>query len=319
MNLIITYFDQLYGPTVYWSYSSIDDDIAEKIKNFIDLDLGDQFFELSMVEKNIKTINLYIEIPSGWGRGRKEMALMTVIVDHNYKASLFQDIMRNTFETLKNAKEMYKAFYKDDSKRSNDPDVLSKYEELNDILTQCIQELEEMIKNANIGTILFLGISKVGKSTILERLRKNAFNPNTKPTLTTTLMQAMIGSYNFKVVDVSGQKGLRYQWWSYTTNPDAVIFVLDINETAERVEETKFEFKKLQTRFEKGALSEVTPVLICANKIDLHEDPRMEVVQDMLELTADAKKFKVLLTSAKTGEGIEEGFKWLVNKLIQFS
>ena len=176
-----------------------------------------------------------------------------------------------SWSTILNRREGYRRAFAD-----FDPEIVArydeeKYKELCELLDKSHKDLEEMLQEANVGTLLVLGLGKVGKTTILERIRKQAF-VNVRPTLTTQLFNMMIESYNFKVVDVSGQKTLRMQWWSYSKHPDAVLFVLDINDTGPRLEETKAEYKKLMARFEAEGevkLSKETPILIFANKIDM--------------------------------------------------
>ncbi len=167
-----------------------------------------------------------------------------------------------------------------------------------------------------------LGLSKVGKTTIIERITTKKF-VDTKPTLTAKLLDLILESYRFKALDVSGQKKLRSQWWAYIKSPNAVIFVLDINEKGERLEETREEFKTTVTKIldiEKSAKTKtILPILIYANKIDLAKNPSVEQVEEMLQLKKYKVTYTIQLTSALTGEGIEDGVKKLINKLMEIA
>ena len=325
MNLVLTIFDRFQGPVSYINIpdKSIDESILEQIAAFMNLDLEDSFFELNLVNENLKTINYSFEIQSDWARGGTEMLQLTILTEKNYKNEIFLDWFKKTQQTIVSRDDIFIGCYKFMPDYINDPEVDVKYKELIEILSEMYKNLNETIESSIMGNILLLGINKVGKSTMIERLRKKVFSPNIKPTLSLTLIEQIIDSYHFKIIDVSGQKRLRDQWWSYTKKPDAIIYVFsvsDIIDKGDRLTESKEEFKTLLDRYSKEAkipLSNKMPLLICINKIDITDDPEpiMDMMIEMLYLKNFKGNFRMQKTSAKTGEGIEDGFKWLV---IQF-
>ena len=170
-------------------------------------------------------------------------------------------------------------------------------------------------------------VSIIKKTSIIKRLKEEVFTPYVKPTLAITLLELILESYKFTVIDVSGQKRLRNQWWEHTKKPNAIIFVLDMNNMMKeraRLEETQEEFQKILKKYhETGeqSLPLKTPLLICVNKIDLIEnfDPNNHEIASMLRLETFRGNIMIQFTSAITGVGIEEGFKWLVTELIKIS
>ena len=320
MNLILTHFDEIFGPTIFWNLNDLDDDIAEKLKGFIDLELGENLFELNLVDKGIKTINYYFELKSDWARGKREMALLTILTEKNLKPNLFKDILEKNIREICSTSGMFKAFHSQDENYMNDPETKNKFEDLVRILNNLYKEIEITLQNSALGNLLILGLSRVGKTTIIERLNQQKF-VNVKPTLATQLINLVIESYRFKIVDVSGQKTLRFQWWTHTKNPDAIIYVLDVNDKDARLEETKNEFKKIMARYrsdEQSGLDKKTPLLILGNKIDLSDAASEESIMQTLELDQYPEiDYSLKLVSAKTGEGIEESFKVLIQKLLE--
>jgi len=319
MNLILTTFDNLKGPNIYLIVPDqmLDDILKRKVADFLNLDLGKGFFELNLVEESLKTFNLYIEIPSSVARGGEEMALISLITEKNYKGSLFLDLLKNLHQNMLSIPDIYKGFHKGDSTFKDDLEVQEKYNVLNTIFNDCFKELKERVESSSIGNILILGINKVGKTSLINQLKNKRFNRNTKPTLAITLMELLIDSYFFKIIDVGGQKMLRSQWWSYTTAPDAVVFVFDVNDEGVRLDDTIDEFNKIISKISEK--KEKTPILLCGNKIDLAEDAKLDKFKNLLIPEGLDLKYKIQLMSAVTGEGIQEGFKWLVKQFMDIS
>jgi GTPase SAR1 family protein len=144
-----------------------------------------------------------------------------------------------------------------------------------------------------------------------------------KPTLALHVIKILFENKIFRTIDVSGQKQLRSQWWSYTKTPDAIIFVIDINDHADRLKEVKSEFSKLEARVssKKEGINRNIPILICFNKIDLIDNinKKKSEIMEILPLESTNLNYKVQLTSAKEGTGITEGIKWIFKELLKIS
>lgn len=325
MNLVLTYFDSKIGPKVFLS---LPNDISPKISNSIlkimNLEVEEGFLEVSIVEEQVKVINYLFEVESDWARGKRDMIMLSVVVDKNYKTEIFHDIMMNVVESIKGIEDCFKGFYKDNETHRDDPNIDEILSKMKRIVLNGRDDFKNALENPNLGIFLVLGLSGVGKTSILESLKNNLFKKDVKPTLALNVLEMILDNNLFKMVDVSGQKMLRNQWWTYTKRPDAIIFVLDANDTPARLIESKFEFDKLMTRFtesEKYQLSNTIPLLLCINKIDLIKNPDAKKDEIIKILNPDGYdiNYHIELTSAATGTGLKEGFKWIFQQLLKIA
>jgi len=324
MSLVLSYFDIKVGPAIFYNApEDIPEKIGVKIVDFMNISTKDNIFEAKLKEQNVKIINYLFHIPSQWTRGVVEQLMLTIIVDKNYKSEMFEILLEETVKEIKSIDNMYKAFYILDEKREDKEEINAKFNELKEILTNCSENLENILKNPDIGTFLVLGISKVGKTSILERLKQNIFNSNIKPTLITNILNVMVDNYMFRTIDVSGQKRLRSDWWTYTKHPDAIVYVIDASDTSERHIESKIELEKILAYFGENSefiLSPDIPVLYCINKIDLVEDLKvLDTMNEFFAFTPENINYKIQYTSAKTSEGILEGFSFLFQELLKIT
>ncbi|MFW9999280.1 MAG: hypothetical protein ACFE9Q_12870 [Candidatus Hodarchaeota archaeon] len=148
MQLALLYFNTIIGPEIYFSHpGSILEKLGKKMLGFFDLDMSDRFFEVSLIEEDIKFTNLYFEITSCWARGNKEMLMLSVITDKNYKSELFYDTLKDYSIKIMSIVNLYKAFYKRGYLKENDPDIDLKSIELNEILLECYNILTEKLRD----------------------------------------------------------------------------------------------------------------------------------------------------------------------------
>jgi GTPase SAR1 family protein len=127
---------------------------------------------------------------------------------------------------------------------------------------------------------------------------------------------------SFTVWDVGGQDKIRPLWRHYFQNTQGVIFVVDSGDR-ERLNVVKEELEKMLGEDElKGA-----SLLVFANKQDLpYALSKGEIVErlGLLALTGSsngnggqhkARTWHIQSTCATTGEGLYEGFDWLLQTL----
>lgn len=325
ISFVLSFFDEYYGPKVQDSYSSkLNESLRKKVEEFMNFEVEDMFIEGIIAEEEAKIININFSIPSDWARGRKQDLMLSVIVDKNYRSDIFHNLLKETSEKIKNIPNIYKLFNKGKSGKLNELEKSELENKLETVLGEGLEKVKEIEKKPNMGVFLVLGLYKVGKTSIINTIKDNVFNPKVRPTLTINILEVVLDKYMFKTIDVSGQKRLRDQWWSYTHHPDAIIFVVDGTAKVPLLKETKAEFEKILSRFDredKGKINEITPVLICLNKIDLLDKPQEKEKEffNLLGLDNLPIDYKLQLTSAVTGEGIEQGFKWIIEELLKFA
>ena len=158
--------------------------------------------------------------------------------------------------------------------------------------------------------ILFLGLDAAGKTTILYSLKVGE-KVQTIPTIGFNLENVKYKKIDFTIWDIGGQDEIRPLWRHYYENTDAVVFVVDSNDT-DRVKETN---EVLHKMLADDYLSEC-PVLVLANKQDLPNALQPHELCEGLELRKLRKRdWFIQPCSALTGQGLVEGLDWLSSKI----
>ena len=112
----------------------------------------------------------------------------------------------------------------------------------------------------------------------------------------------------FKVYDLGGQSKLRTLWQHYLKDTKGIIFVID-SQDVNRLDEARSELESVMNHMV-GAV----PLLVMANKQDMEGVANCEDVKERLELDKYAQ-CEIQATCAVNGEGVNEGWEWLVNKI----
>jgi small GTP-binding protein len=158
--------------------------------------------------------------------------------------------------------------------------------------------------------ILMVGLDNAGKTTILYRLRLGDVIEST-PTIGFNVEEVNYGKINFKVWDIGGQEKIRKLWYHYFRMSDAVIYVVDSNDT-DRVEDAEAEIKGLM----EAPDLEGVPLLVFANKQDLPHAIPLNSLASRLKLTDyRTRQWHCQACCAKSGDGLYEGLNWLSKAL----
>eukprot|EP01092_Planopodium_desertum_P008440 TRINITY_DN3507_c0_g1_i1.p1 TRINITY_DN3507_c0_g1~~TRINITY_DN3507_c0_g1_i1.p1 ORF type:complete len:183 (+),score=5.98 TRINITY_DN3507_c0_g1_i1:37-585(+) len=159
---------------------------------------------------------------------------------------------------------------------------------------------------------VMLGLDAAGKTTILYKLKLGEVI-KTVPTIGFNVETVTYKKIKFSVWDVGGQDKIRGLWKHYYKDSKALVFVVDSNDK-ERMGEAADEFKKLLLEEELRDAK----VLVLANKNDLpHAVPVAEILEKFgLEGIKD-RKWHLQSCCASSGAGLEDGFTWLRDALVQ--
>ena len=107
---------------------------------------------------------------------------------------------------------------------------------------------------------------------------------------------------------LAGQKHIRPYWKNYYQNTDGIVYMIDSTDRR-RFDEAAEELEHL---IEEPSLSGV-PVLVFANKQDLlNALPPAEIMKELDITKHKDRDVHVAPCSAKSGKGLEEGFKLLI-------
>ncbi len=324
MYLLLSHFDNVLGPKIFKSLpEKLERDLEKEVLEYMKINVEKGFIVgiSSSPDKKIKIINYLFEVPSKLARGNNETLMISLIVEKNYRVEMFQEKLKELGNEIINTPNIYKAFYQKTIKNSPDKGISNAITRLDEILSAFFKIISKLIDNPDLGDFLIIGISKVGKSTIIHYLKSKVYNPDIKPTLALKVIRMILNDNIFKIIDVSGQKRLRFQWWTYTKKPTAIIFVIDINDSIKHLKESKKELFKVKNHLfnEYDKLPQDVPILICLNKIDLFSNYKQKEseIYELLNLENLNLNYKVQLTSAKTGQGIQEGCTWIFQELLK--
>ena len=158
--------------------------------------------------------------------------------------------------------------------------------------------------------ILILGLDNAGKTTLLYKLQLNQVI-ETVPTIGFNVETVTYKNLKLQVWDLGGQGTIRPYWRCYYPNTNAVIYVVD-SADKERIDIAKQEmYAMLQESDLRGV-----PLLVFANKQDIDGAMGEGEVGELLGL-ADIKnrQWRIVKSCTKNGDGISDGFDWLVDLL----
>ena len=143
MHLVLTYFHKIRGPEILMSYpdEKLEEDIIEKLMRFFDLQINETFFEIILINKHKRIINLYFEIPSEYARGKIELAMLSLIMKEEYDSRLIYSFLIDTVQKIIRTEKIFKAFYKNDDFYDNDIEIDISYETIKKILFNCLSSL----------------------------------------------------------------------------------------------------------------------------------------------------------------------------------
>jgi ADP-ribosylation factor-like protein 5B len=159
--------------------------------------------------------------------------------------------------------------------------------------------------------LVILGLQNAGKTTILYRLSLGQL-VSTQPTIGSNVEEISHNNVKFQAWDLGGQESMRSVWDVYYIGTDAIIYVIDSADTC-NYEESKTQLLKLLQNDELKS----TVLLIFANKQDLDT---VQPVDELVKIYGlDQVKnhlWHMQPCSAKTGEGLMAGLKWLSDQLL---
>ena len=159
--------------------------------------------------------------------------------------------------------------------------------------------------------ILFLGVSTVGKTSLLVRYVDKNYKIGT-PTVGIDVRYKFLEKNKKKIKlniwDTAGQERFQGLAKNYLRGANGVIFVIDITK------EKSFDDLKIILDNVKHDLSSEVQMIIVENKIDLEED--RSVSKEKLAQFAQDNNMEIFSASAKTGKGVENFFNVLIEKIF---
>ena len=163
--------------------------------------------------------------------------------------------------------------------------------------------------------ILLIGDSSVGKTSLIQRYVNGIFKYEYLATVGIDFYKKheIINNMNVEVRlwDTAGQERFKSLTPNYFKNAEGVILTYDITKT-ESFENLKYWMNSIETN-----LGDIIPIIIVGNKLDM-KDMR-EITKENADKLSKEYNYKYFETSAKTGEGVDDAFKDLVNQILEKS
>ena len=149
MHLVLTYFHNIKGPNILMSYPDIklEQDRIEKLMRFFDLDINETFFEIILINKHKRIINLFFELPSEWARGKIQLAMLSLIMKEKYDSRMIYAFLIDAVQKIISTENVFKAFYKSDDFQDNDIGIDLGYEAIKKVLFNCLSSLIKRLKS----------------------------------------------------------------------------------------------------------------------------------------------------------------------------
>ncbi len=149
MHLVLSYFHKLKGPEIYLSYPNalLEQDLIDNLIRIFDLEFNETFFEIVLINKKKRIINLYFEIPSGWARGKKEMVMLSLIMKIKYDSRMIYSFLVDASHKILKTNNVYKAFYKYNDFYDNDIEIDLNHEIVKKILFNCLENLIKRLES----------------------------------------------------------------------------------------------------------------------------------------------------------------------------
>jgi Ras-related protein Rab-1A len=167
-------------------------------------------------------------------------------------------------------------------------------------------------------TIITIGNSSVGKTSIINRLVNKSFNETVKPTIGVSDYLYTVSvddkTANLKFFDTCGHEKYRSLTKQYFQIANGILVVFDLTDK-KSFNALKDWFNDIENNCDPDKVKEI---IVLGNKLDDHENRKVreKAVREMLTYYNCTHYYE---TSAKTGKGIESAIKTLAWKLIEKS
>ncbi len=162
-------------------------------------------------------------------------------------------------------------------------------------------------------SILCIGLDNAGKTTLIHQMKPKKALPNDiTPTVGFTVEEFKACGTKWKMYDMSGQGRYRNLWGNFFNEVEGIIYVVDTTDQLRLCVARE----ELKTVMESPSLVKV-PVLVLGNKTDIPGATPVASVTDTLDLPQllSGTAWNVIGTSGTSGDGVEEGLRWLLSAL----
>ena len=184
-----------------------------------------------------------------------------------------------------------------------------------------MEENDDDVENSTNLKLIIIGDSATGKTSIVNRFTNNTFDITSIATIVPNCLNKVIIIiikindiiYNINIWDLPGQDRNPILTKGFVNNSQGIIFCCEVNN----------ENSKVNLNFWNESLKsfdniENIPKIIIINKSDLlKKKDNNNIINNMKDISKDLGCFNCFLTSAKTGENVNDAFNFLINEMIK--
>ena len=162
--------------------------------------------------------------------------------------------------------------------------------------------------------VVFVGDAAVGKTQIINKFVNDKFDASYKLTVGVEFAPKVVDFENKKIKlqlwDTAGQESYKSIIKNYYKDSHLIAFVYDIN--------TRDSFNSILKYWVEDVKKQNKDAkfLLVGNKCDLKEDKR-QVTKEEAKKYAEDNNMKFIEVSAKTGEGINDMFNYIISELLK--
>ena len=164
--------------------------------------------------------------------------------------------------------------------------------------------------------LLIIGDSSVGKTSLITRYTNGTFKEEYLATvgLDYNSKDEVFNNetIHIKLWDTAGQERFKSLTQNYLRNADGILLVYDVT-TTESFDNLKDWINSIKQNMETKNI--FLPLIIVGNKVDMEES--REISKEDAEKFASENHYKYYETSAKTGDGVDEAIRELVNQILK--
>jgi GTPase SAR1 family protein len=326
MKLIFSQLNPKPNKPIAILYSLPDQNMSDDIQNQLNM-IYEKYQNENSDDETIAYhsgpyLSYIFKVESAWDSGLKETFMLTLYFEEHENTHFFSSVVQETISNLQSLPNLTKLISVNTP--HGDKESYAIFGKVIKILTEGYFEASKLHATYNLGLseVLILGDKGSGKTSIVDYLIHGDFVPQSSPTLTPQVYQLVYDQVDFRVLDICCEEHLQEIFEDHPIEkgklPQAIVYVIDASKSVEElnqsVEEFDYWINFLKKQYNKAVFHTI-PFLVLFNKKDLNPNFYIEVFKEMYTFEDSNLNLKYAATSAKTGEGLNENFSWLLKQI----